>query len=715
MLIPLSALIFLSCTIQSERVHIYFDKKNPTQFFAATELKTALNKNGFQIVLSELSEYPDSQAQIHMILTPVNQKHIIAQFEKEGGKPFENLKMEGFTLRKTSAENLNSYWVIGAEDAGTLYGALELAEIIRCDGLEAFRAVSQNPYMPLRGIKFNCPLDERTPTYHNHDGDAQINNVLVMWDMAFWKAYIDDLARYRYNYLSLWNLHPFPSMVRVPGYEKVALDDVKSVRETLKMSIEEKITFWRKVMRYAKERNVAVYVITWNIFTHGTRGQYGLTDQYDNPMTTDYFRKSIKQMFMTYPDLAGMGLTTGENMKGMTTVQKEAWAFATYGLGILDAATSLPGRKIRLIHRQHQTGARDIARIFKPLIDHPDIDFIFSYKYAKAHAMSSTVQPFCNSFVEDIGSLRTIWTLRNDSNYYFRWGAADFVREFLQNIPYEPSQGYYYGSDGYIWGQEFLSTVPETPRQYEMDKHWYHWMLWGRLGYNPDLTNDRLIKILEVRFPQVNAKDLFTAWQNASMVYPVTTGFHWGDLDFRWYIEGCICHPRASTTISGFHDINRFITLGTHPGTKNIAIPEYVEAVTEGRQTDGITPIEVSQQLHTYADEALQILSRFPAVVDKELKRTLGDIGAMAMLGKYYGHKIRGATELAFYRKNKNRIHQVAAVQEMTQAANYWEQYVTKTKSQYRTPIQLNRVGIVDLDAVTKEVHRDIEIAGMDE
>ena len=35
------------------------------------------------------------------------------------------------------------------------------------------------------------------------------------------------LASHRYNYISLWNLHPFPSLVKVPDYPDVALDDVK--------------------------------------------------------------------------------------------------------------------------------------------------------------------------------------------------------------------------------------------------------------------------------------------------------------------------------------------------------------------------------------------------------------------------------------------------------------------------------------------------------
>jgi hypothetical protein len=328
---------------------------------------------------------------------------------------------------------------------------------------------------------------------------------------------------------------------------------------------------------------------------------------------------------------------------------------------------------------------------------------------------SSTVQPFCNAFVKDIGNLKTIWTLRNDDNFYFRWGAPDFVREFFRNIPYDPSMGYYYGSDGYVWGREFLSTEPDSPRQREMDKHWYHWMLWGRLGYDPNLGNDRFSQLLGARFPQVQGKDLFAAWQDASMVYPITTGFHWGDLDFKWYIEACFSKPGSAETASGFHDVNRFITLGTHPDTNYVSIPDYVDAVAEGKSGStagsGTTPIQVSQQLHGHADKALAILDGLPNVTDNELRLTLGDIRAMACLGKYYGHKIRGATELALYRKNQDEAHRAAAVRELTQAAEYWDRYTATALAQYTNPILLNRVGLCDWRALTAEVRKDVEIA----
>ncbi len=195
------------------------------------------------------------------------------------------------------------------------------------------------------------------------------------------------------------------------------------------------------------------------------------------------------------------------------------------------------------------------------------------------------------------------------------------------------------------------------------------------------------------------------------MIYPLTTGFHWGSLDFKWYIEGCRSIPQSAETESGFHDVERFITLGVHPGTDNITIPNYVAAITAGQKPKGTTPLQVSQQLHARADKALGLLEAFPKVTDKELRLTLGDIRAMAHLGKYYGHKIRGATELALFRKANDKSQQETAIQELTLAAGEWERYVATAQAQYLNPIRVNRTGVLDWKALTTEVWHDVEIA----
>ena len=369
-----------------------------------------------------------------------------------------------------------------------------------------------------------------------------------------------------------------------------------------------------------------------------------------------------------------------------------------------------------MIHRELQTGALNIYNNFKPIIEQKsNIDFLFAFKYARDHYMSCVKQPWCDQYVRDvksIGYLKTVWHIRYDCNYYFRWGAPDFVREFILNFPEDVTTcGYFCGSDGYFWGRDFLSLNPEKPGQLDADRHWYHWMMWGRLGYDPNVSDERFVQILQAHFPKVNAKQLYTAWESASMIFPLTTGFHWGQVEFNWYPEGCRSHVRVAGTESGFHDVNKFITMPVHPSTGNITIPDYVKATLSGETVKGITPIQVSEELDQKADHALNIIETLMADDNLELKNTLADILCMAYLGKYYAHKIRGSAKVALYRESKDSSYQAQAIQELTEAAWFWRLYTDHAKAQYKNPLWTNRVGIVDWEKMYSDVLNDIEIA----
>jgi hypothetical protein len=526
--------------------------------------------------------------------------------------------------------------------------------------------------------------------------------------------------------------------VRVPEYPAAPLADVRPSQATVdehyptfwtvlvtpamlervevvaRLTIDQKIEFWRRVMRHAQDRNIELCFVTWNIFTYGVDGKYGISDAIENPTTIDYFRASVRALFRTYPLLRGIGLTTGENMGQASFEDKEAWAFASYGQGTLDAAQAEPERRFRFIHRQHQARARDIASTFQPLVAQTNVDFVFSFKYAQAHVLSATKQAFHGDFLGSLGGLETLWTLRNDDALQFRWAAPDFVREFVRNMPSENTAGYYFGSDMWIWARDFLDLQPSTPRQLEIEKHWLHFLLWGRLGYDPTLDNQRIVALVGQRFGGVDAQQLLDAWQNASLIYPLVTGFHWGEFDFQWYIEGCCSRPGPAQTASGFHDVERFITLGAHPGTDNVSIPSYVAAVTAGEPIHGTTPFQVAERIAAHSGAALSALQRLSSPAqqpDTELRKTLGDIRAMALLGEYYSAKIRGATELALFRARADILHQERAVLALTEAARSWRAYTAQARAQYRNPVWTNRVGSVDWAKLTVEVDRDIAIA----
>jgi len=743
---PFSTQLFAVCTlvamsampVHAADAEIGFDKSSAPTTFAVAELEAALSNRGYAVKRA-VAVPPKELVRVQFLRAGASVVSTLVKLSRVDSKAIES---EGFVLRRQPGEGPAQFYIFSRDDGGAMYGGLELAEQIRARGVEGVVDTDRNPHMSMRGTKFNIPLDLRTPSYSDMSDSAQ-ENIATVWDFDFWRAYLDALARDRYNFVSLWNLHPFPSMVKVPKFPDVALEDVwrsktkfdedYSTRTTgivtpamlankevvKQLSIEQKIEFWRRVMRYAKDRNIDFYVMTWNVFTYGVDGKYGITDAIDNPRTVDYYRASVRAMFRTYPLLRGIGLTAGENMgavSGEASFQaKENWAFATYGQGVLDAARAEPKRQFRLIHRQHETRAQDIAKTFRPVIAQPNVDFVFSFKYAQAHALSSTTQTFHKGYLESLGNLKTLWTIRNDDALMYRWAAPDFVRDFIGNIPREKTQGFYYGSDMWVWGREFLALDPKLSRQLEVDKHWLHFLLWGRLGYDPTLDNEGIAELLGQRFPGIDARKFLAMWQDASMIYPLVTGFHWADFDFQWYIEGCRSRPGPAKTASGFHSIETFINQPVHPGTHNITIPAYVTGVMAKDIPPGITPLQVADQIDGHANRAIASLVDIDqsarGSTTAEYGATLNDIALMSSLGKYYAAKIRGATELALFRATLAAEHRDKAVEYMKVAAQNWTQYSQRARLAYRNPVWTNRVGILDWAELDTEVARDISIA----
>ncbi len=329
---------------------IYRDDLTAPALFAAGEADQALQKRGFSVTESALAQLASTAGDAVRVVIAVASPDILARLLGQGGASVGPLKPQQYAIRVTKSGSTTWYWALGGDAAGAMYGGLEIAEHVRLDGVAAIVPADHTPYIENRGIKLNIPLDARTPSYSD-DGDAAWNNVEVMWDMSFWKDLLDDMARYRYNALSIWNLNPFPSMVKVPGFEDVSLADVKkntivftsdlvgngmappavlnSAVTVKTMTIDEKVAFWQQVMQYAKDRGVDFYVFTWNVFTFGTQGLHGITQSQTNPATIAYVRAAVAQMVVSYPLLAGFGVTAGE---AMTNPEKRRGSTTRTGL-----------------------------------------------------------------------------------------------------------------------------------------------------------------------------------------------------------------------------------------------------------------------------------------------------------------------------------------------------------------------------------------------
>jgi hypothetical protein len=712
------------------KVAIIYSQQNKAFQFTANEMKKTLEQAGHIVMLSDIANLATIKADNRFILTVKGKAEAGKFLKKPNGSSLTAPGLQGYSLRNEIYVGYKDWYIIGGDARGVIYGGLDVSETVKLKGFEALTEVDKKPYITNRGIKFNIPLDARTPSYSDN-ADAAQQNIANMWDVNFWHEFLDEMAHDRFNMLSLWSLSPFPSLVDVPEYPNAGLQDVKKTTSKLlpstdawymststslanlvtikKITLAEKIAFWKDIMQYASDRGIDCYLFTWNLFVYGTESSgYGFTDKITDEKTKDYIRKATKALIKTYPLLKGIGLTAGENMYRQREVDKEKFLYESYGQGINDALETDTNRTFKLIHRAHQADINVIKTAFSGLSAKCTLDF--SYKYSVAQMYSSIAPKYIyeSQFLDHIGNSKFYLTVRDDAWYNIRGGSDPaFTRAYFKNIPKKNFEGFYVGPDGYTWGREYISKTPNSTNDLILKKRWYSFRLLGKLAYDPDIPDSHFTDLIADRFAGVNAKKLQAAWAKASQVMPWINRFHNGrsQNDFQWYPEGC-------TSFYGFRSIDNFISCAPQKGEGMLSIPEYTDAVLGNKTMAGITPVEVAMNLQKTAEEALALIAGMTAGKDRELNETIGDIKAMSYLGQYYSKKILGATYKHLRDNVSQQMQKVTyrnlAIKSLQEASLQWRKYAAQITSSY-IPQHLTRMHFT-IDFKAMQAHVDKEV-----
>lgn len=685
-----------------QTVAITYDPNDAMHAFGVRDLERSLEATGNQVV--------GENAALRIV---------ISQYEPGMGP-------QSFRIQREGTRGIR---IVAGDSVGAMYGALELAEqIILGGGLEAVQEKARKPYILRRGLKFNIPLDARAPSYDD-TGTSAHENIPVMWEWEFWQQFLDAMVRNRYNVLTLWTTHPYPGIVKLPEYPEANYDDVCVLREPVdergdrhwdkldvfdpantkvvkRISLDDKIAFWQKVFDYAEDHGIEIYVFHWNIYTFGAENKYGITDNGDNEKTIAYIRYCTTRFLETYPQIDGIGVAAGEHFD-IPRGEREKWLWRTYGLGIMDHRKNHPDRQVGFIFRSLMSNADSIMDAFQ---DYDAGPFHTDHKYARARVHSTTTSPYIDfEYREGLEACNVpCWlNLRNDDLFVLRWGDPDYVREFMANVPRDLMRweaGYFLGPDGFVQGREFVHKDPDLSGQLEIDKHWYRFMMFGRLGYDLTLTREFFEQQLRHRFPRADSRLLYDTWKSSSQIIPQVNRFFFRINDSMFSPEGCIS-SRGFLTVD-----NSFFKFGPLEGSGILSVQEYANAVLTGKPFDGITPIEVADALDESAAQTLEgaeALREHTTPNQKKLLSTLGDLEAMAYLGRYYANKIRGAAELAIYRADpERRANHERAVTHFTHAVRDWEAYARSATGQYN-PQLLSRTHYLDWWKILEDVKKE--------
>jgi hypothetical protein len=589
---------------------------------------------------------------------------------------YKKVTEEGYAIRKISRKKIA---LVASDSSGAMYGLLDVAEQLQIRKKPAkVEEKTVNPTLHFRAIKFNLPWN----SYRVHES-LQLHTQTVR-DLEFWRDFLDMMAENRFNVLTLWNLHPFPYMIRPKNYPEACPYSDKELREWQ--------DFWHGLFRMAQERGIKTFIMDWNIFVSPSfaakhhmadyclpemegKEYYGKGDY--SPLVQKYNRECITQLIDEYPELTGFGVSQNERMEGVDEQTWQNWIVNTY----FDAMDSAH-RKIEFIMRAHTHPAPELTR--KAVEDNAyrlgkvwmDVKFNWSHAHSSPKLMyihgGSTSTCLWDPMPKNY---KMVYTMRNEDFFILRWGQSDFVREVLKLNHQDYLGGFLIGSETYIPAKEYITKPgPYLTWKYAFEKQWLFYMVWGRLLYDPNTSDAVFANAFNQKYHINYGEKLMEAHNLADKMPLKLASFYAATWDFTLYSEGFLAGVKSNKpcyydSISPFISVDEIIKTVTLD-TSLVSIEDFVAGKYKGK--DKVTPLQLADGLESDGNKALEIINGL--VTDNPtLKYEMDDIRTWSYLSLYFSEKLRGGTALQRYRTSGDIKQKKESIRHLELALEYWE------------------------------------------
>ena len=695
-------------TTISQTVTINFDKTSPQQNYSALRLENALKEQGYKLATSPAT------FQINFLLET-------------------KLGPESFTIKKEK----QTISIAGGDERGLIYGCLSLAEDIGNGiSLNNCKTKNEKPFLPFRAIKYDLPWDTYRHSYalELHDQTCR--------DTSYWRAFLDMMVANRFNTLTLWNLHPYPFLIKSKNFPEASPWTDAEMKEWQRL--------FHSIIKMATERAIETYIIPFNIFVtpefakaHNVAMDNLTHEYFVNGDTSEiikrYTRECVTQMLEEYPDLTGVGLTLGEGMGGMTPQQREDWMRETIIEGM-----RLAKRKSKLIHRipfSSTTGSLGITSIEtekltrKGIEKEAELGFTegpiwadLKFNWSHAHSTTKLIKVHGGKLYDTYfnpvpTAYKIVWTVRNEDFFCLRWGVPSFVRSHVLQNARSYSGGYIIGSETYIPAKDYFTKDSiNLPWRYAFERQWLFYKLWGRLLYDPNISNETFQQEFTRRYGKAG-NQLLTASSLAGNTPLQLASFFDCGWDFTLYSEGMMALDNTVKRVE-YISIDRLIKQPPLD-TSYVSIAEYVKRTESKTIFDKkeITPPMLAAILEKNCNDALKLVSKINTSGNKALLQELTDIKVWSYLGLHLAEKIKGGVALQTYRTHGNENNKQNAIKHLQKALSYWDSIINITRQIYKDMplVHLSQQGGKEIkenfyltfhwEKIRMDVAMDIEIA----
>ena len=564
--------------------------------------------------------------------------------------------------------------IAGADDAGLMYAALDVADRIGWadsadEPLQHLREVVAAPYVKERGIALY--------TMHRRYWEERF------YSEDYLQAYFDMMARNRLNMLEIlfgyenggFMAPCYPYFFDVEGFPEVKMEDITPQQQAYNVEM------MHRLIRMAHERGIKVRLGVWDHLYRGGVQAGGNPDfEYSphralpwqvtglDPATNliPYTQAAFAKLLKTFPEVDAILFKTN-NESGLKT--EELHQFSVSFFKTIKAVA--PQMQLDI----HSKGITDalvdsVAALglnfrIAPKFWMEQLGLPYSPTHVNRQDQKNRRHGYAD-FLKYPQRFTMLWKLWNGgTNRAFLWGDPEYVRCFVRHSRL-------YGSSAYAVYEPLATKMESRPHDeepfqlltpehryytYEFERWWYFYLLWGRLGYDPQTPPEVWQQEFIRRFGEKDGAVLLSALGYSSQVMPRIVA---------------ACYPyQFFPTTSAWPEKQRLGDLPLYATAEGSDLEQFASFDEEAQVLLGL--LETGKVLPSTTSRWLWQLSRqidslaaqvgscdLSTVAGREMFSTVTDLRMLSRLALYHSRRVPAAVSYCLFK----RTHDVRALDE---------------------------------------------------
>lgn len=684
---------------------------------ALTKLTDALSAKNVTFEL--VNSLEDARGKSMIVTGMAHGEGVASQMLKSANRNAPSVP-EALTIWKTDWQEKPVWVVSGFDDRGLMYGLLDVADRI---------GWSSDP---------NSPLSEVIEITEKPDVSERAISIYTMqrkywesrlYDKSYWAQYLDMLAKNRFNSLVVifgyengGFLAPcYPYFFDVEGFP-----DIEMVGLTPQQQ-QQNLDAFNRLIEMAHDRGIKFQVGIWDhIFRGGVQGTGsketelapnkpvdGLVWGVDGDNLIPYTKAALLKFMKLVPGLDGIQFRMHDESGVKAEEQDEFWLDIFHLIKEVAPDMNLVFRAKRMPESVIQS-ALDV-----------DVNFTIATKYW----MEQMGMPYHPTHVNPQNQFdrrhgyadmliypqqyKIHWRLWNGgTSRILLWGDPEYARRFAEST-------HLYNGNGYEVNEPLATKMEAQPHDtipfdllkppyryydYEFERYWHFFQVFGRMGYNPETPPEVWQKEFEQRFGKKAGSLIQTALHQASWILP--------------RIVSSVYYYRSSfPTTRGWAEKQRLEDLHIYAKGEGSDIQQFAsfdeeaQILIDGGETARILPSENSQWFKQTSTEIKELIEEAEKAIgnnrNKEFYSTITDLKILSNLALYHSRRIPAAVSYCLFERTNDVSALDDAITYEHQAIEAWKQIVDAAGDMYADDLMMGVRKVIrsdDKDEWVKEL-----------